>query len=564
MEYIIGIILLIIVVIIVGLLLRKRLYDSVDYYESWKLDIMNRNVAQELSKVKELNLEGDTKANFEEWKEQWDTILTEKLADVEELLYDTEHAADRYNFPAAKKSMKQIEETLMKIEKKIEKILTELNELLETEEENRKEVAELEPLLGDLRRKLSQNRYKYDRADIRFEVEFDEIDQEFQKYNELIEEGNYIQAKEIVVHVKKRIEALQIEVEEFPALYKKCKQELPTQLDELSRGLREMREEGYFIDHLDLSREINEFQTRLIDLVGTLEREGTEKAKQASPEMEERIAEMYQLLEKEAIAKNFVETKMPSYEKALDSFETHFLKTKLEVEQLKETYYFEDSDLEKYMALEKMISQLKSKLLEFNDRVEANNYAHSKIRTELEESFQQLEVIEEEHEEFKNRIQTLRKDEIEAREQLKTIHDTLYKTTRKLRNSNIPGVPNHIWTMIEEATNKSDQVLKALDNHPLDILQVQQTLSETKSIVEHAIEQTNTMLDHASLTEQVIQYANRYRSTNQHLAHKLAESEQLFRKAEYELALETAANAVEEVEPGALKRIEKHQEMIVL
>ncbi len=60
------------------------------------------------------------------------------------------------------------EKLLTKIEKKIEKILTELNELLETEEENRKEVAELEPLLGDLRRKLSQNRYKYDRADIRF------------------------------------------------------------------------------------------------------------------------------------------------------------------------------------------------------------------------------------------------------------------------------------------------------------------------------------------------------------------------------------------------------------
>src|SRR5690625_7214541 len=95
MEYVIGIILVIIVIIIAGLLLRKRLYDSVDYYESWKLDIMNRNVAQELSKVKELNLQGETKNNFEQWKDQWETILNDDLADVEELLYDTEHAADR-------------------------------------------------------------------------------------------------------------------------------------------------------------------------------------------------------------------------------------------------------------------------------------------------------------------------------------------------------------------------------------------------------------------------------------------------------------------------------------
>src|SRR5690625_2868084 len=105
MEYVIGIILFIIALIIVALLLRKRHYDSVVYYESWKLDIMNRNVAQELSKVKELNLQGETKQNFEHWKDQWESILNEDLADVEELLYDTEHAADRYNFPSAKKSM---------------------------------------------------------------------------------------------------------------------------------------------------------------------------------------------------------------------------------------------------------------------------------------------------------------------------------------------------------------------------------------------------------------------------------------------------------------------------
>ena len=63
---------------------------------------MNRNVAAELAKVKDLNLEGDTKEQFEHWKNEWEVILNEDMADVEELLYDTETAADRYNFPGAK------------------------------------------------------------------------------------------------------------------------------------------------------------------------------------------------------------------------------------------------------------------------------------------------------------------------------------------------------------------------------------------------------------------------------------------------------------------------------
>src|SRR5699024_11158862 len=163
-----GGILAIIVIITIGLLLRKKLYDSVDHYEDWKLDIMNRNVAGELSRVKDLNLEGETKENFEAWRQAWDRILTNDLANVEELLYDTEKAADRYNFPAAKKSTNQMEAILVDIEHQIEAILTELNELLETEEKNREEVELLEPRLDKMKKHLSKNRFQYNRAEERF------------------------------------------------------------------------------------------------------------------------------------------------------------------------------------------------------------------------------------------------------------------------------------------------------------------------------------------------------------------------------------------------------------
>ncbi len=87
-------------------------------------------------------------------------------------------------------------------------------------------------------------------------------------------------------------------------------------------------------------------------------------------------------------------------------------------------------------------------------------------------------------------------------------------------------------------------------------------LSEAKAAVNEVTEQTDAMLDQARLTEQVIQYANRYRSQDPALAAKLGEAERLFRSYDYELALEQAAKAVEEVEPGSLKRIETFQEAV--
>ena len=563
MEYVIGAILAIIVIITVGLILRKRLYDSVDYYEAWKLDIMNRNVAAELSKMKDLNMYGDTKEHFNKWKDEWDNILTEELATVEELLYDTEEAADKFSFPTAKKHLKEMESMLLATEQKIETILTDIQALLETEEANRQTIEGLEPQLIELRKLISQNRYQFSKADVRFEAEIDEVSKLINTYNELVEQGEYMDSTEQVQLAQSRMENIKNEMDEFPTLYKKCHKELPAELDELINGINEMVNEGYTVNQTDLIIEIGHFQSRLLEAVQILEQDNTEEVKPLIAELEERIKEIYDQLEIEAVARNFVEAKLPNYERLLEKFEVEFEETKAEVGVLKQAYHFEESDLEKYMSLEKLATQIRQQLLDFETEIAGNTQIHSVIRTKLEEAFEELEQLEKEHDMFKKSIANLRKDELEARNQLQSMNESIYKLNRKLRSSNLPGVPNFIWRLLEEATDKNNQVLAALDQEPLDIIEVQQSLTEAKSAVENTIENTNNMLEQAYLTEQVIQYANRYRSSFPELATKLEEAERLFRKAEYELALENAARAVEEIEPGALKRIEQTQAQIV-
>ena len=128
---------------------------------------------------------------------------------------------------------------------------------------------------------------------------------------------------------------------------------MSSQLDELYRGMEEMKEDGYRLEHLKLDKEIQAYQARLIDLVIELEKESVEKVTPTMVEIEERIQEMYDQLEQEALAKNYVISKMPNYEKAVTSFDSAFEETKEEVETLKQAYYFEDDDLENYRNLEK-------------------------------------------------------------------------------------------------------------------------------------------------------------------------------------------------------------------
>ncbi|GGA82256.1 septation ring formation regulator EzrA [Ornithinibacillus halotolerans] len=559
MEFIIGIILGIIALIIISLIMRKQVYDAVDRLESWKLDIMNRNVSAQLRRIKSLNLSGETQERFESWKERWEFILAKDLPEIEEYLFDAEGAADKFRFSTAKHTLRKIDQNLQTIEKDIEKILIELDELVESEESSRKEVEYIEPTIRTLKKNIAQNRFQFGKAEVRFEVELDELDEGLEQYNELVDTGNYTEAKELVDTLKARLEQLEIEIEEFPEIYRICKQELPSQIDDLYAGIKEMKESGFRIEHLGFEKELQGYQQRLLDCVNSLEKGQSSEVKELTVEIEERIQEMYQLLEKEAIAKNYMETKVSGYGQSIQEIAASFDETKNEVERLKYTYYFDDQDMEKFLALEKNITQLQKVYEEVRVGLEEKETPYSELRDILELGLNKLNEIVEEHNDFKTSVNNLRKDEIEAKEKLTDIREQINNTHRKINKSNIPGVPSFIWNSMDEALEKSNQVLISLEKSPLDISEVRKSLESAKAAVDLLMEKTDVMLDQAYLTEQVIQYANRYRSMYPLLAAKLSEAETLFRNYEYEVALEQAARALEEVEPGALKRIEENQ-----
>lgn len=559
MVLVIGIILAFIVLITIGLILRKRVYDRVDQLESWKMDIMGRSVAAELSKIKSLNLTGDTQEKFEAWKSRWEHIITKELPDIEEHLFDAEEAADRFRTRRAKSILNEGEAALQAIEKSISAILEELEELLESEETGRKEAEELEPEIRLLRKKLSQARYQYGKAEKYFDNELDSLESKLAGYHDLVEAGDYLDASKHIKGIKEETEALEQKMDEFPKLYKLCRHDLPSQLDNLLSGIRDMEEEGYRVSHLGFEKEIYTYQERISDILRKMETGDISDTETMISDIEERMKEMYELLEKEALARNYLEAHIPEYKDSLEDLISKFDETKLEVDQIKKAYYVENNDMDRFLAVGKTITKMREQLYEVSQAMEMEGKSHSELREQIEDGFGKIEELQDRHEEFKKSIQNLRKDEMEAREKLTEMRTQIANLNRRLKKSNIPGVPNFIWSSLENAVAKNGQVIKALDKYPLDMAAVQQALAAAQSTMEQCAEQVEMMLDQAYLTEQVIQYANRYRSKDPALAKELAESERLFRSFEYELSLEKAAKAVEEVEPGALKRIEKYQ-----
>ncbi|OQP06504.1 septation ring formation regulator EzrA [Geobacillus sp. 46C-IIa] len=543
--------------IIYNQMYRKRMYREIDRLEGWKIELMNRPVPDELAKVKQLNMTGEAERLFEQWRQQWDEIVAVKLPNVEEQLFDAETLLDKYRYRQARKLLGQMEDGLRRLEEEVHQIIHEVNELIGSEEQSRAEIEELRAAHREAKKTLLAYRYTFGAAADLLDVRLSEAEKQFQSFAELTEAGNYLAARDVVLLLKQELDRLTAMMEEIPVLLGECQTSLPAQLAELADGYQEMEQSGYILDHLHIERALEEKQRKIKQCLAMIGELHIEEAKQTVAELKEEIDTLYDLLEKEVLAHRYVQTEMPRIGGMLKELAAEAKETGAEALFVQQSYHLPPGDLEKYRSIEKQLHQLQKRFLLIEERAAEAKTAYSLLREELEQLVGQIGMMKEEHEQFRVMLQTLRKDELIAREKLDDMRKQLSEALRLVQKSRLPGLPESYALELAEARNSLQNVAARLDEKPLDMPSVDQALGEAKASVERLYERTIEMIEQAALAERTIQYGNRYRRRYPAVHKGLEEAEFLFRHYDYEEALRQAVATIESVEPGAFDRVQQ-------
>ncbi|UQD53028.1 septation ring formation regulator EzrA [Bacillus methanolicus] len=556
MEYIIGAFIIIFCLFLTVFFIRKKHYKEIDRLESWKINIMDRPVLDEMAKVKQLNMTGQTEELFEKWRHEWDEIVTTDLPDVEELLFDAEEYIDKYRFGKAKEVTALIEEKLSKTEEKIQCILTELNDLVGSEEKNRTEIEELKELYRECKKNLLAHRHSYGNAENELERELEEVIGKFQEFDEKTKNGNYLEAREIVLFIKERLEKIRQKMDAIPRLLLECQTNLPAQLNELKEGYREMVSQGYVLDHIPLEKETEQYEKQLEKFLSFIEKLEIEEVEKGIDELKDGIEFLFDLLEKEVYAKHFISKNVQGAKELLEASLEENEKLRMESEHVQESYHLPEQELEVLKRSEKHLAFLEKRYELLLNRIEQNDTAQTVLSEELQEMKAMLDAVRDEQRAFEEKLKALRKDEMEAREQVKDLTKKVGEMIRLVSKSNIPGLSQDYQYLLEEAKESIQNVIDRLEEKPLNMNSVRKYLEVAVLTVNKLTDSTNELVENAKLAEKVIQYGNRYRSRYPSVAKGLQEAEAAFRNYDYRLALEQAAASIEEIEPGALKKIE--------
>jgi septation ring formation regulator len=543
--------------ITVGYFIKKKYYKEMDRLETWKLDITDRPVRDEMSKVKQLNMTGQTEELFERWRNQWDDIVTVKVPNLEELLFDAEEYIDRYRFGKAKEAQKRIENKLQEIEEEIKSILSELNDLVGSEEKNRVETEQLKDAYREAKKNLLAHHHSFGKAEKYLEAQLSEVTNKFQEYEEKTRNGNYLEARETVLHTKVQLENIKKQMEMIPQYLIECQSILPSQLSDIRDGFLEMGKQGYYLEHIQLVDEISDLEESIKTCLYDVEEANLEQADEEMKEIRTRIDVLFDLLEKEVHAKHFVMQNEEATNELLNTIRKENDQLNNELMEIQQSYHLTEADFETQMQLENELSSLYKRFEILCEKVKNNETAQTAVREELTEIKEQLDAVREEQHNFFFRLQALRKDEIEARDKILDLSKKVSEAVREIYKSNLPGVSEEYKYLLQDGKESIESVKNQLEEKPLDISSVNQYLEIAVLTVDKLISATFELLENAMLAERVIQYGNRYRSQYPTISRALDEAEKSFRNYDYQNALEQAATSIQSIDPGAIKRIEK-------
>ncbi|PAQ16575.1 septation ring formation regulator EzrA [Bacillaceae bacterium SAOS 7] len=557
MKYVIGGILLVAILLIIAYINRRKLFKQIDELEQKKIELMNRPVSDELTKVKQLNMTGQTEELFDRWRAMWDEVLAEELPNVDEKLFEAEEWLNKYRFGKAREINEEISYQLEQSEEKVNTIIAELKVLIGSEEQNRKESEEIKEKQRAARKQLLAHRHTFGKAAPIFEVQLDALSSQFDKFEDLTNEGNYLEARETILKLQEDMNLILHNMERVPVLLSETTNLLPSQLDEIQTGYREMKKSGYLLDHLHIEKEITDLREQLERFKEYIIKTDTHEVEEGIRDVKDSIDFFYDLLEKEVDAKHFIIENNESTREKIEQLQQANEQLQDETDAVRQSYQLIEEEAGLPHKIEEELFRVVKKYDILESRIVQQKTAYSFLHDELKEIHDQLKELQKEQTSFTHFLQTLRKDEMEARDQLLELRRKVNDIFRMIQKSNMPGVPEFYQSLTKEAKGRVDEVVDCLNEKPLNMKQVQDKLREALQSVEHLEKKTEEMIEQAELAEKIIQYGNRYKRSHPAISSQLNQAELAFRNYDYRAALEEAATAIDKVDPKGLKKLEK-------
>ncbi|HDN3486238.1 TPA: septation ring formation regulator EzrA [Staphylococcus aureus] len=549
----------VIILIAVGVLfyLRSNKRQIIEKAIERKNEIETLPFDQNLAQLSKLNLKGETKTKYDAMKKDNVESTNKYLAPVEEKIHNAEALLDKFSFNASQSEIDDANELMDSYEQSYQQQLEDVNEIIALYKDNDELYDKCKVDYREMKRDVLANRHQFGEAASLLETEIEKFEPRLEQYEVLKADGNYVQAHNHIAALNEQMKQLRSYMEEIPELIRETQKELPGQFQDLKYGCRDLKVEGYDLDHVKVDSTLQSLKTELSFVEPLISRLELEEANDKLANINDKLDDMYDLIEHEVKAKNDVEETKDIITDNLFKAKDMNYTLQTEIEYVRENYYINESDAQSVRQFENEIQSLISVYDDILKEMSKSAVRYSEVQDNLQYLEDHVTVINDKQEKLQNHLIQLREDEAEAEDNLLRVQSKKEEVYRRLLASNLTSVPERFIIMKNEIDHEVRDVNEQFSERPIHVKQLKDKVSKIVIQMNTFEDEANDVLVNAVYAEKLIQYGNRYRKDYSNVDKSLNEAERLFKNNRYKRAIEIAEQALESVEPGVTKHIEE-------
>ena len=563
----VAIVVLVIIAYLVGVVVRKRNDSLIASLEERKQSLFGLPVNEEVEAVKNLHLIGQSQTTFREWNQKWVDLSLNSFSDIENHIFEAEDLNDSFKFISAKHEIDNVESQLNLVEEDINAIREALSVLKEQEEKNSARVKHALDLYETLQASISEKEDNFGSTMPEIEKQLKNIETEFSQFVTLNSTGDPVEASEVLDRAEEHTIALGQISEQIPAIVAKLEDDFPDQLDDLEQGYRRLLEQNYHFAEKDIEARFQEVRDSIRAKSSELVTLDLDRARDENEHIQENIDSLYELFEREIKAHKSAlkDSKIiPDY---LAHAKANNEKLEHEIKRLSHKYILNDNEKLNLRSFTKNLEEIEQETLPIVEVFDNQDKPFSELQLIFDRTLKTLDAVEEGQMQVFEHVKNIEQIESVARQSLDQYINRLHMIKRFIEKRNLPGIPQGFLSAFFTTSKQLEVLIDELSRGRIDIEAVSRLTDVATAAIANLEDSAYQVVQNATLTEQLLQYSNRYRSFEPSVQSSFEHALHLFEvDNDYQASFDEISYALETVEPGVTDRFvtsyEKTREQI--
>lgn len=553
--FVIAAVVICIALVILQMKKNKGIKLQLDRLEIEKNKIDSTPIIPELSKVESFLKNDKLEAMYNNWKNRLDVIRTNQIPKITDMLLEADYSLSKMDYKSTLYKIAKLEMEIYKVRTNSEFLLNEIKEITNSEERNRTIITRFKTMYRELFQKFNDTRNEFGEIGDSVELQFESIAKRFEEFEKGMENNEFLEVTTVVSSIDEMLKHMTIVIDEIPSIYLMCTSVLPKKIIQVAEEYKLMVEEGYPLDYLNVEYNIDEANKKIEDILSRSRVLNLEDSLFELKVLSDYFDTLFADFEKEKINK-------AEYLEANESFNKRLVKNnKLMkgildgLDEIRNLYNLSEGDIEALQMVGNDLEALNSDYKVLSDHTGNQIFAYSKLTKEIDGLNVKLAKIEEKVDTILNSIGSMKDDEVRARQQLEEVKSILKDSKEKIREYNLPIIPQNYFVELNEAQVAIKEIIRELDKKPITVDVLNTRVDTARDLVLKLYNTTKEMMKTAMFAEMAIIYGNRYRSSVNDLDKFLTYAEKLFNQGEYQRSLEISINSLNKVESGIYEKL---------